>query len=74
MSKMYKIDTSDQGMPSRWEWQCTDCVFKSPHVTTVKRHVESRHIISEGYDCPECSHHVPTWNALRIHQKRNHPF
>ena len=27
-----------------WEWSCTDCDYKSIHATTVKRHVESKHI------------------------------
>lgn len=72
-SKMLKIDSED-GHPSYW--QCTDCEYKSYRKDSynLKNHIESKHIISEGYNCSQCGKNVPTKNALRVHLARNHPY
>ena len=72
MSKMLKINSGEDGQPSYW--QCTDCDYKSHKSQNIKNHIESKHIISEGYNCAECGKNVPTRNALRVHVARNHPF
>ena len=65
MSKMLKINSGEDGQPSYW--QCTDCDYKSHKSQNIKNHIESKHIISEGYNCAECGKNVPTRNALRVH-------
>ena len=53
------------------EWSCTDCDYKSIHATTVKRHVESKHI-GKSYVCDICQHLLSTQNALNMHLLRIH--
>ena len=72
MSKMYKIDNVEGGHPSYW--QCTDCEYRSSHGGTMKRHIESKHIASKEYDCPQCGKLLSTIHQLRLHQKSKHPF
>ena len=69
-SKMLKIDSSEAGASSYW--QCTDCDYRSPHCGTIKRHIECKHVVSAGYNCPDCGKYVPTRNALRVHHHRYH--
>ena len=70
-SKMYKTDVSEPGGPTKWQWNCTDCNYSSAHGTTVKRHIESKHIGSL-YVCDICQHRLSTQNALNIHKIRLH--
>ena len=72
MSKMYKTDNVEGGHPSYW--QCTDCEYRSSHGGTMKRHIESKHIASKEYDCPQCGKLLSTIHQLRLHQKSKHPF
>ena len=53
-------------------FKCAECDYSSKFLHCLKIHIESKHIISNGFSCPECGKHVPTRNALRVHQKRNH--
>jgi len=69
-SKMIRIESVDakQG----YKWQCSDCDYSSPYTTSVKRHIESKHVGSVFYECEICQHRVPTKNALSVHKARNH--
>ena len=71
LSKMYKIDTSEVGEPVKWDWRCTDCDYRSPHGTTMKRHIESKHI-GKLYVCEICQHKFSTQNAMNGHKARLH--
>jgi len=52
--------------------QCQDC----PHLNRNKRamfeHVESKHVQSDGYNCPVCEKNCRSLNALRSHTVRYH--
>jgi len=69
-SKMIRVDCVDakQG----YKWQCADCDYSSQYTTSVKRHIESKHVGSVIYQCDICQHRVPTKNALSVHKARNH--
>ena len=51
---------------------CRDCEYTSKHLNCVKIHIESKHLNTGGFDCPECGKNVPTRNALKVHRQRNH--
>jgi len=51
---------------------CRDCDYTSKHLNCVKIHIESKHLNTGGFDCPECGKNVPTRNALKVHRQRNH--
>ena len=65
-SKVQKIDDGIFG--------CTDCDYQAKQRHHVRIHIESKHIDSGGYTCLVCMKRVPTRNALKVHQKRNHNF
>jgi len=69
-SKMIRIEGGDS--KQGYKWQCSDCNYSSPYTTSVKRHIESKHIGSVIYECDICQHRVPTKNALSVHKARNH--
>lgn len=69
-SKMIKIDCAES--KQGYKWQCSDCDYSSPYTTSVKRHIESKHVGSVIYECDICQHRVPTKNALSVHKARNH--
>ena len=53
-------------------WACTECGYKSNVKTNVKMHVESRHLVSEGFSCPTCQLLCPNRKSLRNHMTRKH--
>ena len=55
-----------------FKWQCSDCEYSSPYATSVKRHIESKHVGSVTYECEICQLRAPTKNALSVHKTRNH--
>ena len=55
-----------------YKWQCSDCEYSSPYATSVKRHIESKHVGSVTYECEICQLRAPTKNALSVHKTRNH--
>lgn len=69
---MYKIDVSEAGSTPVWEWQCLECDYRSPHGTTVKRHIESKHIGGKFHICEICQHQMSTFNALQLHMRTVH--
>jgi len=54
------------------QYSCTDCDFTSKYTTSIKRHVESKHIVTTGYHCNICQQYCATRNALTIHKSRYH--
>jgi len=51
-------------------WRCCNCDYGSKSSTSVKEHVESRHISHIGFSCPVCQHTCPTRKALKMHLHR----
>ena len=62
-SMMYK---SDDG-----SWACSSCSYVSKRITSVKEHVESKHIAPQQYICHVCNYSCPTRKALKMHIFRN---
>ena len=54
-------------------WGCSDCPYSNLYLGNLKRHIETHHVRSAGYNCPTCLKFCATKNALRLHMKRyNH--
>ena len=53
------------------KWECVDCGYSTAHSTTMKRHIESKHV-RNLYDCDECQYQATTMNTLNIHKSRVH--
>ena len=53
-------------------FRCADCDYSSKVKACVRIHIESKHIHTGGFMCPQCGKHVPTRNALKVHKQRNH--
>ena len=53
-------------------FSCTVCDYQSKYKTTINRHVESKHIVTDGVQCDICLQTCPTTNALISHKYRAH--
>ena len=53
-------------------WRCLDCGHISRSKTDVAKHVEAKHIESEGFSCYYCGKFCPSKNALQSHISRMH--
>merc|ERR1712130_685777 len=54
-------------------WTCTECNFNTKYHTTLKNHIEAKHLrAAEGYNCQHCNKYCPTKNALKCHTYRAH--
>jgi len=53
-------------------FQCSECSFVSYHNSTMKCHIESKHLQTAGYYCSICNKFCPTRNALKCHRYRSH--
>ena len=49
-----------------------NCDYKTAKHSDMRRHIESKHEVSEGYSCSICGFHTPTSNSLRMHISRKH--
>ena len=54
------------------DWVCLDCGYRTKIKTNMRMHVESKHVVSEGFQCHICLLLVPNRKALRNHLDRNH--
>ena len=62
----------DWNDPSKWK--CCDCDYTTVHKPTLKRHIESKHVETGGYDCSICHVKVKTRRDLKIHQNKKHNY
>ena len=53
-------------------WRCLDCLYESKIKTNVLEHVESKHVLSLGVQCPVCNAVCPNRKSLRNHCYRHH--
>jgi len=53
-------------------WCCSQCGYSSKISTNVKMHVENKHIVSAGFNCPVCHLYCPNRKSLRNHTDRKH--
>jgi len=53
-------------------YQCQECTHLNRNKRAMFEHVESKHVQSEGYNCPVCAKNCRSLNALRSHTVRYH--
>ena len=54
------------------DWTCTDCGKTSAWKTDLSRHVEARHVHTDGIVCSHCPKIFKTRDSLRKHVKGMH--
>ena len=52
-------------------WQCRECPFNSKYTTTVRRHIEAKHMADFVNCCHVCGKFCTTSDALKRHQKEH---
>ena len=57
-------DSRERRMTKKSEFACTECEYKSPSKTLLKRHVESAH----KFTCDQCEHKVSSKSNLKTHE------
>jgi len=67
-SKMVKEETSDGG----FLWRCIECGHSSKRKDNVGSHIESKHIVSDGFNCSHCGKFFSNKNSLHTHISRYH--
>jgi len=60
-----------QGEDGRVQYSCTDCGHSGSH-TTVKNHVEAKHLPQGQYHCPYCGKVCGTKNNFNVHISTKH--
>ena len=63
LSKMHK----SEGL-----WICISCNWSSNNKQNVYKHVEAKHVTTNGYNCTLCHKFCQSLNALKLHESRYH--
>ena len=53
-------------------WGCASCDFKTKYDSTLRNHIEAKHLDTGGFVCQYCSATCPNRQALRMHLSRKH--
>ena len=74
--QMVILNEDFSGQHQRWEdglYHCEyNCEYSTAKLSDMRRHIEAKHEVSEGFTCPHCGFHTPTSNSLRMHISRKH--
>ena len=74
--KPFYLNEDFSGQHQRWEdglYHCEyNCEYSTAKLSDMRRHIEAKHEVSEGFTCPHCGFHTPTSNSLRMHISRKH--
>ena len=55
-------------------FHCYECSYQTGYYTTMLNHVESKHIVTAGFNCTVCLKFCPTRNALKSHTTKQHKY
>ena len=53
-------------------WMCNVCDYQSNKKFNCQSHVESKHIVSNGFNCTICGLFCPNRKSLKNHTDRKH--
>ena len=53
-------------------WQCNDCDYKSQKSCNVYKHIESRHVEPQLYECLFCAKILRGINSFNVHMSNSH--
>lgn len=73
-----RIEIEYQSLPDG-KWACNYCYQTTSSKSTARRHVESKHLLSSGFDCFSCSYKTNRKESLKshcmkVHKMNNHHF
>ena len=54
------------------EWRCLACGWESKAKTRMFEHVEAKHVVTAGYNCPLCGKFCPSQKSLKNHKFTSH--
>jgi len=54
--------------------QCLSCPYFSTMKSTLRQHIEAKHIETGGFSCEFCPKICPNRHALKMHRRRQHLF
>jgi uncharacterized C2H2 Zn-finger protein len=54
------------------QWACSECGKTSTWKSDLTRHVEARHVVTDGVGCAQCHKIFKTRDSLRKHVKGAH--
>ena len=71
-SKMIREEYAEGG----FLWRCIECGHSNIKKQAVEKHIERKHIESDGFNCQHCGKFCPNKNSLQVHISRHHrgPF
>ncbi|XP_040571188.1 uncharacterized protein [Lepeophtheirus salmonis] len=52
---------------------CTRCDYSTALQRSIRDHIEAKHIVTDGFECDQCSLRCKTRASLRRHHYRRHP-
>ncbi|CAB4060000.1 unnamed protein product [Lepeophtheirus salmonis] len=53
-------------------FKCLKCSYETPRLMDLKRHIESKHFVTDGFPCETCGFRSKTRYGLYRHRTRNH--
>ena len=71
LTEIEKAIDEQMGRLETGQWCCYSCDYVNPVKSTVRAHIEARHVTSSGFQCLTCSRVCPTRHALKMHKLRN---
>ena len=67
-SKMVKEETCDGG----FLWRCIECGHSSKRRDNIRTHIESKHIVSDGFNCTYCGRFFSNKHSMQTHVSKYH--
>jgi len=69
-----ELSDTVESMLSKFDgiWKCNICGKTSGHKVTLKRHIESRHMLGSSHPCNQCGKVSKTSQALVVHKSSYH--
>nr|ACO10877.1 Broad-complex core protein isoform 6 [Caligus rogercresseyi] len=57
---------------NKGNFKCLKCSYETPRLMDLKRHIESKHFVTDGFPCEACGFRSKTRYGLYRHRTRNH--
>ena len=71
-AELNAVISSNMSRKDDGNWLCNVCGFSSNKKSNCQSHVESKHVVSAGFNCNICGIICPNRKSLRNHQDRRH--
>lgn len=71
-SELNEVITSYVVRDGKGAYTCSVCGHQNDHLGNIKRHIEARHVVTKGFECPMCNKFFKTRHSLSRHKKVFH--